>query len=142
MLDLANKTHDELKVIAKQLGIKTRNDGAETLRAKIVAVMHPDALEQAAASGLEELKDALPVLPVKPDYTDPETLRAEVARLYPTFTLLTDESTWHIKNGAAEDSGTLYMPMDVIMRKAAMLKTARFPAKFKGTGTDLDGALA
>lgn len=141
MQDLQTKTHDELRTIAKQLGIKTGNAGEKVLRAKIVAVLYPAELDAAAASGVERVE------PEKRGhvtvyYTEPAALEAEMQKRHPKLKLTIDDSTWCIQNGVAEDSGPLAMPIGVILRKAGELATARLPAKFKGTGSELDGALA
>lgn len=152
MQDLNDKSLPELRAIAKSIGLATTRETADNLRKRIIITMNPGLLNELNQNGVDhtELKRARKV--DKPDFTTADQVR-DALKPYSKLTLRfydaegseTDGETaasWHVINKPAEDSGTLNMPLKVIVRKAAEINNARFPAKFSRTGTDLDGALS
>lgn len=142
MLDLTDKTMKELRSIAKDLGLAMiQHEKAQQLRARIVITMEPgviDALtpppvdpvqlkrrpaEEAKACTPREVMVAL----------EPFKNKIKLA-FYDTHGNPSTEhaTTWHVKNGPAEDSGSLTVPLKWILFKAQEIANARFPATING----------
>lgn len=113
-------TIQELRAQAKQMGIAlVREDNVDSITAKISAASHYTTkpasdlvpgviLKSNPALSQEELLDGLSAY----------TMRGLEVRIN------AEDSTWHIKRGAAEDSGSMCMPLHVVKRKAEAVMLA------------------
>lgn len=157
--DLPNKSMKELRQIAKELGLTTTRESAEALRARITLTLQPGLMDALNKNGTEAGRDkaveaakpkAQIIIPPKWHTAQEvvEALRPYQERIKLAFYDQNGQpssayaKTWHVKNGPAEDSGNMTMPLELIRRKAEQIANARFPAKITRSGTDLDGALS
>ena len=143
MLDLTNKNMKELREIAKQIGLPgVKAESMEALRARIVITMEPGVLDALYVDKLDPV-NADPVQLKKKEKPVEVMLTPEqvIAALEPFKAKLklafydedgqpsiTNATTWHVKNGPAEDSGSLSVPLKWIKFKASEIAKARFPA--------------
>ena len=143
MLDLTNKSMKELREIAKQIGLPgVRAESMEQLRARIVITMEPGVIDALTVPDIIN-----PVQIKKKELNQPVILTPEqvMAALEPFKgkiklqfyddegnPSLTNATTWCVKNGPAEDSGSLSVPLKWIRFKAQEIAQARFPAVING----------
>lgn len=143
MLDLTNKNMKELREIAKNLGLPgVKAESMEALRARIVITMEPGVLD---ALNVDRLYDPVELKrkqqPVEVMLT-PEQVMAALEPFKSKIKLafyddegnasITNATSWCIKNGPAEDSGSLSVPLKWIKFKAQEIAAARFPAVING----------
>jgi len=153
MNDLTGKNMKELRAIAKELNLTgVKAESAESLRLRITLAMQPGLMNELNKNPV--LADKKPVLDIqiKPTWLNAqdvvEALRPFQEKIKLAFydangnPSSANAATWHVRNGPAEDSGSMTMPIELIKRKAQIIADARFPAKHARTGTDLDGALS
>lgn len=148
--NLHTKSLPELRQIAKGLGMTVGVEKAEVLRTRITLHVNPSLQNELNKNGTIQPTDK-PVAPA-PVWLTPaevkEALAAFKGRIQLAFYddegfACEDENakTWHVKNGPAEDSGSLTISKKWLVIKVSEIANARFPAKINRTGTDLDGAL-
>lgn len=141
-MDLTNKTMKELRAIAKQIGLPgVRAESMEGLRARIVITMEPGVLD---ALNVDTLYD--PVQLKKKEKSievmlTPEQVMNALEPFKSKIKLafyddegnpsLINATTWCVKNGPAEDSGSLSVPLKWIKFKAQEIANACFPAVIK-----------
>lgn len=141
-MNLTDKSMKELREMARSIGLPMiQHEKAEQLRARIVITMEPSVIDALTVPDLNPVqlkvreKEALVML-------TPEEV---VAALEPFKTKIklafydeegnpsrTNATTWCIKNGPAEDSGSLSVPLKWIRFKAQEIANARFPAVING----------
>jgi len=150
--DLPSKNMKELRAIAKELGLQgVKAESAHALRTRITLHLQPGLLNELNKNPV--LADKKPVLDIaiKPHWLSAQEV-IEALRPYQKLQIMFYDvngnkstgncKTWHIKNGPAEDSGSMTMPLHIIKVKAEIINGARFPAKHgKGAG-ELEGALS
>lgn len=143
MLDLVNKNMKELREIAKNIGLPgIRAENAEQLRARIVVTMEPGVLD---ALNVDRIYD--PVQLKKKEkgaevMSTPQQIMAALEPFKSKIKLafydedgnvsLENATSWCVKNGPAEDSGSLSVPIKWIKFKAQEIANARFPAVING----------
>jgi len=147
MLDLAKKNMRELREIAKQIGLPgVKAESMESLRARIVITMEPGVIDALTPPDLNPVqlkrkeKAPDPVLTPEQVMEALEPLKGKVKlAFYDDEGNLTTEgaTTWAVKNGPAEDSGSLSVPLKWIRFKAQEIANARFPAVIKGEFDDV-----
>lgn len=141
MLDLTGKNMKELREIAKQIGLPgVKGESMEALRARIVITMEPSVIDALTPPDLNpvQLKRKEPQVQnlLTPqqvmDALEPFKNRIKLA-FYDDEGNMTLEgaTTWCVRNGAAEDSGSLSVPLKWIRFKAQEIANARFPAVIK-----------
>lgn len=152
--DLPSKNMKELRAIAKELGLQTTRESAEALRARIVLTLQPGLMNELNKNGTEAGRDA-----AKPVADKPATVWLSAQDVVEALRPFQDKiklafydengnpstanaKTWHVKNGPAEDSGSMTISLHWLKIKVAEIANARFPAKFSRTGTEMDGALS
>ena len=142
MLDLTDKNMKELRAIAKDLGLPAiQHEKMEQLRARIVITMEPGVVDSLTVPDLNPVqlkrKEATPDSMLTPEQVmkslEPFKGRIKLAFYNDEGTLTDgkDATTWCVKNGAAEDSGSLSVPLKWIVFKAQEIASARFPAVIK-----------
>lgn len=142
MLNLRDKNMKELRAIAKDIGLPgVKAESADNLRARIAITMEPgiiDALTPPPVNPVQlvaKQKEAQTMLTPEVVMQALEPLKARLKIAFynddgePT---LHKATTWHIKNGPAEDSGSLTVPLKWIRFKAQEIANARFPATING----------
>ena len=143
MLDLKNKNMKELREIAKNIGLPgIKAESMEALRARIVITMEPGVLD---AFNVDKLYDPVQLKTKKPEVANMLTPEQVMEALepfknkiklafYDADGKMTTENavTWMVKNGPAEDSGSLSVPLKWITFKAKEIANARFPAVING----------
>lgn len=151
MLDtIHTKSLPELRQIAKSIGIAVRRESAEVLRTRIILHVNPSLQGELNKNGT--IQPVEKPAEVKPIWLTPSDVKEALAPFRGRIQLAfyddegfacDDETarTWHVKNGAAEDSGSLTISKKWLVIKVSEIANARFPAKINRTGTDLDGAL-
>jgi hypothetical protein len=146
MLNLQDKNMKELRQIAKQIGLPgVKAESMEQLRARIVITMEPGVIDALS------IPDVNPVqLKRKEVVPDPANTPEAVMKALEPFkgkinlAFYDDEgnittegaTTWAVKNGPAEDSGSLTVPLKWILFKASEIANARFPAVINDPGFD------
>lgn len=150
---LPHKNMKELRAIAKELNLGgVKAESAESLRARIALTLQPGLLNELNKNGTEVNRE-----PTKPAKVEPKWLTAQdvVEALRPFqnkiqlafydeagYPSTANAKTWHVKNGPAEDSGSMSMSLRWLVIKATEVANARFPAKISRSGTEMDGALS
>lgn len=142
MLDLTNKTMKELREIAKNIGLPgIRSESAQQLRARIVITMEPGVIDALTVPDLHPVqlkrKEVIPEAMLTPEQVMAalEPFKGKIKLAFyddegnPT---MEGATTWCIKNGPAEDSGSLSVPLKWIKFKAQEIANARLPAVIKG----------
>lgn len=143
MLDLTNKNMKELREIAKNIGLPgVRAESMEALKARIVITMEPGVLDALNVDRLQDpvqlkKKESAPVVMLTAQQVmaalEPLKGKIKLAFYDDEGNLTTDNATtWAVKNGPAEDSGSLSVPLKWIRFKAQEIANARFPAVIKG----------
>lgn len=138
MLDLTNKNMKELREIAKKIGLPgVKAESAQQLRARIVITMEPGVIDTLTPPDLHPVqlkkKEAEPANMLTPDQVM-KALKPFKNKIKLAFyddegnPSLTDATSWCVKNGPAEDSGSLSVPLKWIRFKAQEIANARFPA--------------
>jgi hypothetical protein len=151
MENLADKSLPELRSIAKSIGLVTTRETADNLRKRIILTMNPGLLDEMNQNGVDHTELKRAKAQTKPDLATVDELRNALTKM-PKLTLKfydeegaetngDDAVTWHVINKPAEDSGTMRMPLKIILRKATEINNARFPAKLGRDAGDLAGAL-
>lgn len=142
MLDLTNKTMKELREIAKQIGLPgVRAESAQQLRARIVITMEPGVIDSLTVPDLNPVQ--LKKKEINPDpMNTPEQVMKALEPFKSKIKLqfydddgepsLTNATQWHVKNGPAEDTGSLSVPLKWIRIKAQEIANAHFPAVING----------
>jgi len=141
MLDLTNKTMKELREIAKNIGLPgVKAESMQQLRARIVLTMEPGVIDSLTVPDLNPIKQKAKESKPEPMLT-PEQVMAALEPFKSKIKLafyddegnpsLTNATSWCVKNGAAEDSGSLSVPLKWIRFKAQEIANARFPAVIK-----------
>lgn len=147
MLDLRSKNIKELREIAKNIGLPAiQHEKAESLRARIVITMEPSVIDALTPPDLKPVEQRTrydkPQVMLTPEQVM-EALEPLKAKIKLAFyddegeATLTGATTWHVKNGPAEDSGSLSVPLKWIRFKAQEIANARFPAVIKGEFDDV-----
>lgn len=147
MLDLQSKNIKQLREIARNIGLPLiQHEKAEQLRSRIVITMEPgviDALTLPDLNPVEQRKHKdKPQVMLTPEQVM-EALEPFKARIKLAFyddegeSTIMKATTWHVKNGPAEDSGSLSVPLKWIKFKAQEIANARFPAVIKGEFDDV-----
>lgn len=123
---LQTKSLDVLRAIATQIGLTPHHASKEEkIITEILMVQKPEIkaeekpVEVAVMNDPDEIRKALKFFTDKGGKV-----------------MFTDEN-WHIKNGIAEDSGHLTVPIPSIVTKAQMLLRARMPARIKIDGEEM-----
>jgi hypothetical protein len=146
MMDLTNKSMKELREIAKNIGLPgVKAETAQQLRARIVITMEPGVIDALTPPDLNPVQ-----LKVKKEQVTINTPEQVMEALEPfkskiKLAFYDDEgnmttegaTTWCVRNGAAEDSGSLSVPLKWIRFKAQEIANARFPAVIKGEFDDV-----
>ncbi len=142
MLELRDKNMKELRAIAKEIGLAgVKAESADNLRARIAITMEPSIIDALTPPPIDPVQ--LKIKPAEPVVAN--TVEAVMKALDPFKSKLKlafyDEdgnptteraTTWHVKNGPAEDSGSLTVPIKWIRFKAQEIANARFPASIAG----------
>lgn len=142
MLDLQNKTMKELREIAKNIGLPgVKAESMQQLKARIVITMEPGVIDSLTVPELnpvqlkrkEKTLDPVNMPQAVMDALEPLKGKIKLA-FYDDEGNMTTEgaTTWAVKNGPAEDSGSLSVPLKWIRFKAQEIANARFPAVIKG----------
>ncbi len=141
MLDLRNKDMKELRAIAKQIGLPgVKAESADNLRARIAITMEPglvDALTPPDLNPVQLKKKETQSVMLTPEQVmkalEPFKSKIKLAFYNEEGEMTTENATtWCVKNGPAEDSGSLSVPLKWITFKASEIANARFPAVIKG----------
>ncbi len=142
MLDLQNKNMKELREIAKQIGLPgMKAESMQQLRARIVITMEPGVIDALTVPDLNPVqlkrKDKAPDTVLTPEevMTALEPFKGKIKlAFYDDAGNVTTQgaTTWAVKNGHAEDSGSLSVPLKWIRFKAQEIANARFPAVING----------
>ncbi len=147
MLDLQNKSMKELREIAAKIGLPgVKAESMQSLKARIVITMEPGVIDALTVPELGEPqlkrkeKTPDPVLTPEQVMKELEPLKGRIKlAFYDDAGNMTIEAatTWHVKNGPAEDTGSLSVPINILARKARHIAEARFPAVIKGEFDDV-----
>jgi hypothetical protein len=143
MLELHNKSMRELRDIAKQIGLPgVKAESMQALRARIAITLEPgiiDALTPPDLNPVQQKKrEDKPLVMLTPDEVMAalEPFKGKIKLAFydadGNLTNGTSAVTWAVKNGPAEDSGSLSVPLKWIRFKAQEIANARFPAVIKG----------
>lgn len=151
--DLPSKNMKELRAIAKELGLSgVKAESAQALRARITLTMQPGLLNELNKNGTEQGRQ--PTASVKPPIVwltaqeVVEELRPFQNKIQLAFydenghPSTANAKTWHVKNGPAEDSGSMTISKKWLLIKVGEIANARFPAKHGNGAGDLSGALS
>lgn len=142
MMDLQNKSMKELREIAKSIGLPgIKAESMQQLRARIVITMEPSVIDALTVPDLNPMQ--LKKKPVEiPNVLTPEQVMTALEPLKGKIKLAfydddgnvttNGATTWAVKNGPAEDSGSLSVPLKWIRFKAQEIANARFPAVING----------
>lgn len=136
MIDLTDKTMKELRAIAKEIGLPgVRAESAEQLRARIVITMEPGVIDALTVPDIiqQKRKESASIVMLTPEQVTAalEPFKSKIKLAFyddEGNVSLTNATTWCVKNGAAEDSGSLSVPLKWIRFKAQEIANARFPA--------------
>ena len=142
MLNLTDKSMKELRSIAKDLGLPgVKGESLQALRARIVITMEPGVIDSLTVPDLSPVqlkrKEEKPQTVLTPQQvmTALEPFKGKIKlAFYDDDGNVTDgpgATTWCVKNGPAEDSGSLSVPLKWIRFKAQEIANARFPAVIK-----------
>lgn len=147
MMDLQNKTMKELREIANQIGLPgVKAETAQQLKARIVITMEPSVIDALTPPDLNPVqlkrKDKAPEPASTPEQVmsalEPLKSKIKLAFYDDEGNMTTENATtWAVKNGPAEDSGSLSVPLKWIRFKAQEIANARFPAVIKGEFDDV-----
>jgi hypothetical protein len=148
--NLHTKSLPELRQIAKGLGIAVTRESAEVLRTRIILHVNPSLQDELNKNGT--IQPSEKPAANAPVWLTPDEVKEALApfkgriqlAFYDDEGFACEDNTarsWHVKNGAAEDSGSLTISKKWLVIKVSEIANARFPAKINRTGTDLDGAL-
>ncbi len=141
-MDLQNKSMKELREIAKSIGLPgIKAESMQQLRARIVITMEPSVIDALTVPDLNPMQ--LKKKPVEiPNVLTPEQVMTALEPLKGKIKLAfydddgnvttNGATTWAVKNGPAEDSGSLSVPLKWIRFKAQEIANARFPAVING----------
>lgn len=142
MDNLYTKKMNELREMASNLGLGgVKGESKEGLIARITIAMHPQILDELNKNGTEQgrapklAKDGPVWLTVEEVLEALEPLKGRLKIAFydedgqPTTT---NAKTWHVKNGPAEDSGSMSVSMKWLKIKAGEIANARFPAVIQG----------
>lgn len=141
MLELRDKKMPELRAIAKQIGLPgVKAESADALRARIAITMEPglvDALTPPDLNPVQLKKKETQSVMLTPEQVmkalEPFKSKIKLAFYNEEGEMTTENATtWCVKNGPAEDSGSLSVPLKWITFKASEIANARFPAVIKG----------
>lgn len=140
MLDLTNKNMKELREIAKQIGLPgVKAESMQALRARIVITMEPGVIDSLTVPHpvQQKIKETKPEVMLTPDQVMAalEPFKGKIKLAFyddDGNVTTTGATTWAVKNGPAEDSGSLSVPLKWIRFKAQEIANARFPAVIKG----------
>lgn len=146
-MELQNKNMKELREIAKNIGLPgVKAESAQQLRARIVITMEPSVIDALTVPDLNPVqlkrKESIPSPVLTPEQVM-EALEPFKAKIKLAFyddegnMTLTNATSWCVKNGPAEDSGSLSVPLKWIRFKAQEIANARFPAVIKGEFDDV-----
>lgn len=146
MDNLKDKKIQELRTIAKELGLPVTRESAQALRTRIILHMQPGLMDELNKNDRVEPKPkeatkwltTQEVMDALSPFKDKIKLAFYDENNEPT---MVNPKTWHVKNGPAEDSGTMSISLKWLKIKAGEIANARFPAKVTRSGTELDGAL-
>jgi len=141
MLDLTDKNMKELREIAKQIGLPgIKAESMESLRARIVLTLEPgviDALTPPDLNPIQQKKKEPQVTNLLTaqqvlDALEPFKGKIKIAFYDDEGNMTTDGATsWCVRNGVAEESGRMSVPLKWIRFKAQEIANARFPAVIK-----------
>lgn len=124
-MDLESKTSEELRALAKELGIKVHHKASDKTVIKQINAQQPHRVEgvvnkmeakyarkvaQEHENTIEDVKEALDRL------TLPDEFQAKFNR---------EEHTWWFKYNGAEDSGNLNIPLRLIVSAAVQVAKGR-----------------
>ncbi len=142
MLDLQSKNMKELREIAKQIGLPgVKAESLESIRMRIAITMEPGIIDALTPPDLNPVqlkkKEAAPSAMLTPaqvmEALEPFKGKIKLAFYDEEGNVTTENATtWCVKNGPAEDSGSLSVPLKWIRFKASEIAQARFPAVIKG----------
>jgi hypothetical protein len=142
MLNLQDKNMKELRAIAKQIGLPgIKAESMESLRARIVITMEPSVIDALTPPDLNPVqlkrKEVAPPTTLTPQQVmealEPFKNKIKLAFYDDEGNMTTlNATTWCVKNGPAEDSGSLSVPLKWIRFKAQEIANARFPAVING----------
>ena len=146
MLDLQNKNMKELRDIAKQIGLPgVKAESMQQLKARIAITMEPGIIDSLTVPDLNPVqlkrKEKAPDPVLTPEQVmaalEPFKGKLKLAFYDEDGNVTTQNATtWAVKNGPAEDSGSLSVPLKWIRFKAQEIANARFPAVIKGEFDD------
>lgn len=147
MIDLQNKNMKELRAVAKQIGLPMiQHEKADQLRARIVITMEPGVIDALTPPDLNPVQLKKKETPALVMITPEQVMKAlEPFKSKIKLAFYNDEgemtaegaTTWCVRNGPAEDSGSLSVPLKWIVFKAQEIANARFPAVIKGEFDDV-----
>lgn len=150
MLEIQNKSMNELRAMAKQIGLGgVKAESKAALKTRIMLMMQPGLMNELNKNGTEQGRITQPKQETKwltveevINYIRPYSNKLQLA-FYDENGEATQENAkvWHLKNGPAEDSGSMSVPKHILLIKAQLLAEARFPAKIGRDGGDLAGCL-
>lgn len=135
-MNLENMKMTEIRELAKSCGvIPVQHESRESLVTRLAMMTYPDTQKTVVT---ERQVAASPV------FLSQERVIAAVGAIIDKGLGLTfDEDSWFAKYRGAEDSGSLSMPLNVIVNKVtAVARGAFVPRIIRNTGTDMDGAIA
>lgn len=143
MIDnIQSKKMSELRDIAKQLNLSgVRGESKQSLATRITFALQPGLLEELNKNGTEQVKPQTKPKSETQWLTVPQVMEAlspykDKIKLafYDQYgqPTTTDAKTWHVKNGPAEDSGTMSISLNWLKVKVGEIANARFPAALTG----------
>lgn len=142
MQNLHSKKMNELREMASSLGLGgVKGESKEGLITRITIATHPQLLNELNKNGTEQGRAPKLVSNETVWLTVDEVLEALAplkGRLKIAFydedgnATTSNAKTWHIKNGPAEDSGSMSVALKWLKIKAGEVANARFPAVIQG----------
>jgi hypothetical protein len=111
-MDLSNKTHDDLKSIARQMGLNVHHkSGRETFINEISKELNKTPQREKIEVQEDEPLKAEDVIEALKPFTDE----------YKDFEVLfLEDNTWMFRKGKLSESGNMVMPLGVVKRKAEL----------------------
>lgn len=130
MENLAELPIKELRAMRNKLGFKgVKGESKQSILLQIQGSQYPVVLESFQEKHVKRLaRKADLVTKLTPEQIT-EALQPFMGR---GLKVRFDDVSWQVKNGAAEDSGSLTMPINAIVQRVSKVMSARFPAAVTG----------
>ena len=131
MESLGNLPIKDLREMRKRIGLSgAKGESKEAIIRQLQTASFPEAImkEFQQKPIVRQAPKTVEVVKLTPEEVT-EKLQAYINR---GLKVRFDDVSWMMKNGAAEDSGSLSMPLVAILQKADHLMRARFPAQING----------